>query len=103
MTGLTVLGARDAAGLRTPESKGCLPFNNRDQRSLVDKCDYLAAPGRIDDPDAHNNLGLPGVGPKNRLNPHFYLDSEEQTKQIRLKSVHRGVTVEQVTTTLALN
>src|SRR5262249_38082335 len=46
--------------------------------------------------DARTKLGLPGAGPRFCITPLCIFDFEEQTKRMRLKSVHPGVSVEQV-------
>src|SRR5262249_33235247 len=43
-------------------------------------------------------LGLPGGGPRYCVTPLAILDFHEETKRLRLRSVHPGVTVEQVLT-----
>ncbi len=46
--------------------------------------------------DARRRLGLPGGGPRYCVTPLSILDFEEESKRLRLRSVHPGVTVDQV-------
>ena len=46
--------------------------------------------------DARKKLGLPGGGPRFCITPLCIFDFEDESKRMRLKSVHPGVTVEQV-------
>jgi len=68
-----------------------------DRRSLVDHCDYVTCVGwGKGGKDARTKLGFPGDGPVGCMTPLCYMDFEEESKQMRLKSLHPGVTVEQV-------
>ena len=72
-------------------------LNSHDRRIFVEKCDYVSLVGWGEGgPDARKKLGLPGGGPKYCLTPLCIMDFEEKTKRMRLKSVHPGVTVQQV-------
>ena len=63
---------------------------------LVNRCEYITAVGWLDGGDSRERLGLPGGGPKYVLTPLCIMDFEEKTKRMRLKSVHPGVSVEDV-------
>lgn len=72
-------------------------LNSHDKRIMVDKCDYISLVGWAEGgADARQKLGLPGGGPVYILTPLCILDFEEKTKRVRLKSVHPGITVQQV-------
>ena len=72
-------------------------MNGHDPRVLVERCDFVTAFGwGGGGADARARLGLPGGGPKYCLTPLCVFDFEEETKRMRLKSVHPGVTVETV-------
>ena len=59
--------------------------------------DYVSAYGwGSGGADARTRMGIPGGGPKYCLTPLCIMDFEENTKRMRLKSVHPGVTVETV-------
>jgi glutaconate CoA-transferase subunit B len=63
---------------------------------FVDKCEYITAVGWGDGGDSREKLGLPGGGPKYVLTPLCIMDFEEKTKRMRLKSIHPGVSIEDV-------
>jgi len=65
------------------------------RRSLVEKVDYISGAGYLDGGDAREMLGL-GGGPQAVITNLAVLDFHPQSKRMRLKSVHPGVTVEQV-------
>lgn len=70
---------------------------NHDKRVLVDKCDYISAMGwGQGGKDARVNAGVSGGGPKYCLTPLCIMDFDEETKHMRLKSLHPGVTVDKV-------
>jgi glutaconate CoA-transferase, subunit B len=66
-------------------------------RVLVETCDYISAYGwGSGGSDARRRMGLPGGGPKYCITPLCVMDFDEETKRMRLKSVHPGVPVETV-------
>lgn len=65
-------------------------------RRFVEKLDYISAVGYGDGPQFRKRWGLPGGGPKLCVTPLAIMDFEDATKRMRLKSVHPGVTVEEV-------
>ena len=74
-----------------------LYLNSHDPRVLVERCDFITAFGwGRGGADARTKLGLPGGGPKYCITPLCVFDFEEETKRMRLRSVHPGVTVEEV-------
>ena len=74
-----------------------LLLNSHNARTLVSRCDFVSAFGWGDgDPEARRKLGLPGGGPKYCVTPLCVMDFTEDTKRMRLKSLHPGVTVDQV-------
>lgn len=64
-------------------------------RSLVEKVDFISGAGYLDGGDSRAQLGL-GGGPQLVITNLAVLDFHPQSKRMRLKSVHPGVTVEQV-------
>ncbi len=64
-------------------------------RSLVEKVDYISGAGYLDGADAREQLGL-GGGPQVVISNLAVLDFHPQSKGMRLKSVHPGITVEEV-------
>ncbi|MFQ6074827.1 MAG: CoA-transferase subunit beta [Candidatus Bathyarchaeia archaeon] len=69
---------------------------DHEKRNFVDRVDYISGVGYLDGPGARERLGLIGSGPCMVLTDLAVFDFDEETKLIRLKSVHPGVTVEQV-------
>ena len=65
------------------------------RRSFVEKVDFISGAGYLDGGDARERLGL-GGGPRAVITNLAELDFHPETKRMRLKSVHPGVTIEQV-------
>jgi glutaconate CoA-transferase subunit B len=75
-----------------------------DRSMFVEKCDFISSVGWGEGgADAREKLGLPGGGPRWCVTPLCVFDFDEQTKAIRLKSVHPGRTVEEVTDSTGFN
>jgi glutaconate CoA-transferase, subunit B len=90
-------GSVGTSTLSTHVGRYYIVLNNHSPRVLVDKCDYVSAYGwGSGGADARTRMGIPGGGPKYCLTPLCIMDFEENTKQMRLKSVHPGVTIETV-------
>ncbi len=72
-------------------------INSHVARTFVERCDFVSAVGWGDGgADARRKLGLPGGGPKYCVTPLCILDFTEDTKRLRLRSLHPGVTVDDV-------
>ncbi len=70
---------------------------SHDPRIFVEKCDFVSTVGwGQGGADGRRKLGIPGHGPVYCITPLCVMDFEEESKRMRLKSVHPGVTVEQV-------
>ena len=68
-------------------------------RVLVERVDFVSALGYgRGEPDLRRKLGLENDGPKYIITPLCVFDFDEATSRARLKSVHPGVTVEDVVT-----
>lgn len=67
-----------------------------DTRIFVEKCDFISTFGWGDGGDHRQRLGLPGGGPRYCITPLCIMDFEEQTKRMRLHSLHPGVSVDDV-------
>jgi glutaconate CoA-transferase, subunit B len=64
---------------------------------FVARCDFVSSVGWGEGgADARVRLGLPGGGPVLCVTPLCVFDFEEDTKRMRLRSVHPGHTVEEV-------
>ena len=68
---------------------------NHSPRALVEKVDFVSCPGYLGGGDERERLGL-GGGPELVVTNLAVLDFEPESKAMRLRSVHPGVTVEQV-------
>jgi glutaconate CoA-transferase, subunit B len=67
-------------------------------RLFVEKVDFISGPGFIDGPEGRKKAGSPeySEGPRYVVTPICVFDFEEETKHMRLKSVHPGHTVDEV-------
>jgi len=68
---------------------------NHSTRSLVEKVDYISGAGYLNGGDEREQLGL-GGGPQAVITNLAVMDFHPDSKRMRLKSVHPGVTVAQV-------
>jgi glutaconate CoA-transferase subunit B len=68
---------------------------NHNPRALVEKVDFVSCAGYLGGGDEREKRGLTG-GPELVVTNLAVLDFEPTSKRMRLKSVHPGVTVEQV-------
>lgn len=66
------------------------------KRIFVPKVDFISALGWGDGPGTRERLHIPGGGPRYCFTPLCVMDFEPETKRMRLKSVHPGVTVDEV-------
>ena len=68
---------------------------NHSPRSMVERVDFISAAGYLDGGDARERLGLQG-GPQLVVSNLAVLDFHPVNKRMMLKSVHPGISVEQV-------
>lgn len=74
-----------------------LIVNSHDIRTFVKRCDFVSALGWGEGgKDARTKLGLPGGGPRYVVTPLCVFDFEDETKRARLKSLHAGVSIDEV-------
>lgn len=74
-----------------------LILNSHTPRVLVRECDFISCVGfGRGGGNARRELGLPGGGPRYCITPLCVMDFDEETKHLRLKHLHPGVTVDQV-------
>ena len=69
---------------------------DHDRRRFVDRVDYITGPGYLDGPGARERAGLEWGGPCLCVSDLAVMDYDEQTKRMRLASLHPGVTVDNV-------
>ena len=63
----------------------------------MERCDFVTAFGwGQGGRDAREKMGIPGGGPRYVITPLCIMDFEEETKRMRLKSTHPGVSVNDV-------
>jgi glutaconate CoA-transferase subunit B len=68
-----------------------------DKIRFVNKLDFLTTPGYLTGPGAREKAGLPrGTGPYRVITQLGVLGFDEETKAMKLLSVHPGVSVEDV-------
>lgn len=74
-----------------------LVTTSHNPRVLVDRVDFVSAVGYgRGEPNLRAELGLPNEGPASIVTPLCVFDFDEQTRSARLKSVHPGVTKDEV-------
>jgi glutaconate CoA-transferase subunit B len=74
-----------------------LVVTNHDRRRFVEKLDFLTTPGYLTGPGAREAAGLPaGTGPYRVITDLAVLGYDDQTKRMRVLSLHPGVTLDQV-------
>lgn len=72
-------------------------LNSHNERTFVERCDFISTFGWGEGgADARKRVGLPGGGPKLCVTPLCVMDFDEETKHMRLVSVHPGVTEAEV-------
>jgi glutaconate CoA-transferase subunit B len=86
-------GANDLASL----CWRILVVTNHDRRRFVEQLDFLTTPGYLTGPGAREAAGLPpGTGPYRVITDLALLGYEEQTRRMEVRSLHPGVSLEQV-------
>lgn len=70
--------------------------NRHTTEVFVERCDFVSTPGWGDGGrDGRERLGLPGGGPHLCVTPRCVFEFDEESRVLRLRSVHRGHTVEE--------
>jgi glutaconate CoA-transferase subunit B len=83
--------------LSTHVGRYYIVLNSHSPRVLVERCDYVSAYGwGTGGVDARTKLGIPGGGPRLCVTPLAVMDFVEDSRQMRLKSVHPGVSIDTV-------
>ncbi|MBV8775536.1 MAG: hypothetical protein JO166_24890 [Deltaproteobacteria bacterium] len=84
--------------LSTHVGRYYIVLNNHNPRLFVEKCDYVSAYGWGNGgADARKRMGIPGGGPKYCITPLCIMDFAEDSKRMRLKSLHPDVNLDTVT------
>jgi glutaconate CoA-transferase, subunit B len=104
----TVIGHHDLPKVRLPGSGGAndggsfaqkliIIIAGQSRRTFVNKVDFLTTPGYLDGPEARERVGLAsGSGPYRVITQLGIFDFEEQTKRLRLLSLHPGIEIVEV-------
>jgi glutaconate CoA-transferase, subunit B len=101
-----VIGAYGSPKVRLPGSGGACEIAINAQRSFtiirlgrrtfVQKLDFVTSPGHLGGGDARRALGIPGNGPELVITDKALFDFNTPEREMRLISLHPGVTVEAV-------
>ncbi len=67
-----------------------------EKRNFVDRVDFISGVGYLDGPGARERLGLTGGGPCVIFTDKAIFDFDSETKLARLKSIHPGVSLDEV-------
>jgi glutaconate CoA-transferase subunit B len=67
-----------------------------EKRNFVDRVDFISGVGYLDGPGAREKLGLTGGGPHVILTDKAIFDFDSKSKLARLKSIHPGVSLDEV-------
>ncbi len=90
-------GGVGTASMGTNIGRYYLYTNAHNKQTLTERLDWRSCFGFGDGgADARTRLHLPGGGPRYCITPLCIFDFEETSKRMRLKSLHPGVTLEQV-------
>ncbi len=90
-------GSVGTATLSTHVGRYYIVLNSHTPRIFVERCDYISAFGwGTGGADARRRLGLPGGGPKYCITPLGIMDFDEESKRMRLYSLHPGVSQAEV-------
>jgi acyl CoA:acetate/3-ketoacid CoA transferase beta subunit len=104
----TVIGDWERPKVRLPGSGGAndigcfcwrtiYMMRNQSKRTFMKKLDFITTPGWLDGPGRREEEGLPsGGGPYRVITQLGVYGFDEQTRRLKLLSLHPGVTVEQV-------
>ena len=70
--------------------------NSHTTRNFVERVDFISIAGNIDGPDGRRKRGISTEGPRLVVTPLCVMDFDKSTGAMRLKSVHEGVSVDDV-------
>ncbi|MGB9885657.1 MAG: CoA-transferase subunit beta [Moorellales bacterium] len=85
-------GANDVASL----ARRVVIIMRHEKKKFAERVRYLTSPGYLSGGNSRGEVGLRGGGPVQVITDKAVLDFEPQTKRLRLKSVHPGVSPEEV-------
>jgi acyl CoA:acetate/3-ketoacid CoA transferase beta subunit len=85
-------GANDIASM----ARAYVTIMPHERRKLVERVQYITTPGFLDGPGARERAGLPGCGPRRVITDLAVLGFDDATKELRVESIHPGVTADEV-------
>ena len=103
----TVIGDWKKPKVRFPGSGGANDFASfcwkvmvitpQDARRFVEKVSFITSPGYLDGPGARERAGLPAnTGPHKVITNMAVMGYDEQTKRMRVESIHQGFAFDEV-------
>ncbi|KYH36361.1 MAG: 3-oxoacid CoA-transferase subunit B [Candidatus Bathyarchaeota archaeon B23] len=103
----TVIGPHERPRVRLPGSGGAndvgslcwrtIILMRHERRRFVESLDFLTTPGYLTGPGARERVGLPAdTGPYRVITQLAVLGFDEETKRMKLLSLHPGVSMEEV-------
>ena len=103
----TCIGPHDHPKTRLPGSGGAndlgslchrtIVLMRQDTRKFVEKLDFLTTPGYLTGPGAREKAGLPrNTGPHRVITQLGVMGFDEETKRMKLVSIHPGVTIKDI-------
>jgi glutaconate CoA-transferase subunit B len=103
----TVIGDWHRPKVRFPGSGGANDFASfcwkimvitpQDTKRFVERVNFITTPGYLDGPGARERAGLPAnTGPYKVITNMAVMGYDEETKRMRVESIHHGYTFEQV-------
>ena len=103
----TVIGPWEKPKVRLPGSGGAndvgslcnrtIILMRQDARRFVERVNYITTPGYLTGPSAREKAGLPeGSGPYRVITQLGVYGFDEETKRMKLLSVHPGVTIDDI-------
>ncbi|MEE8471967.1 MAG: CoA synthetase, partial [Dehalococcoidia bacterium] len=69
---------------------------HHDKRVFVEKVDFISGAGHLDGPGGRERAGITTEGPRLCVTPRCVFDFDPESKVMRVKSLHRGITLDEV-------
>jgi len=68
----------------------------QNNKSFVDKLDFITSVGHLDGGNARQRIGMPGRGPTRVITDLGILEPHPESRELMLTRIHHGVTVDEV-------